>query len=207
MIDPQLAICHPTGPCSSHFSATLVLFLDPTPNPHLVESPWLQAWFTAPAQHSLDTKLPGLLGLHDFYCTTLHHTPNPDGVLHNIWWYRICQQVEIGIIGLCWALWVWSVLTGSVPETKLERLDIIDMHIKPWHFGPPTKLWALLFCSVSKCCNGCRKCGERDHSSLSCPFRILLIDWNQSVKLLWGLKYDDKWSMCLVQRWLIWGEI
>lgn len=145
MIDPQPAICHPTGPCSSHFSATLVLFLDPNPHPHLAESPWLQAWFTAPAQHSLDTKLPGLLGLHDFYCTTLHHTPNPDGVLHNIWWYRICQQVEIGIIGLCWALWVWSVLTGSVPETKLEGLDIIDMHIKPWHFGPPTKLWALLF--------------------------------------------------------------
>lgn len=123
----------------------LVLFLDPTPHPRVVESPWLRAWFTAPPQHSPDTKLPGLLGLHDFYCTTLHHTPNPDGVLRNIWWYRICQQVEIGIIGLCRALWVWSVLTGPVPETKLERLDNIDMHIKPWHFGPPTKSQPVLF--------------------------------------------------------------
>lgn len=32
-----------------------------------------------------------------------------------------------------------------MPETKLERLDVIDMHIKPWRFGPPTNSCPVLF--------------------------------------------------------------
>lgn len=50
--------------------------------------------------HSPDTKLPGLLDLRDFYCTTLHCSPIADGVLHNIWWYRTCHRAEIGNIEL-----------------------------------------------------------------------------------------------------------
>lgn len=39
MIAQQLAIRHLPGSYSIHFSAVYVLFLDPTPHPHLVESP------------------------------------------------------------------------------------------------------------------------------------------------------------------------
>lgn len=131
------------SPGSTRFSAMPMLFLDPTPHPHLAESPQLRVWFTAPPQHSPDTKLPGLLDLCDFYCTTLHCSSIADGELHNIWWYKACHPVEIGIIGLDWTLWGWSVLTDSVPGSKLERLDI-DTHVKSSSCGPTCR-WCEIF--------------------------------------------------------------
>lgn len=137
---------------SIHFSAIPVLFLGPTSHPHLVQSPWRQAWFTAPPQHSLSIKLPGLLDPHDFYCITLHYSPIPDAALHNIWWYRICQEVEIRNIELDWTLWRWSVFTDSLPWPELGALDIIEMHIKSWCFGIlPPRLMGIFFCASKWC--------------------------------------------------------
>lgn len=153
------------SPGSTHFSAMPTLFLDPTPHPHLAESPQLRAWFTALLQHFPDTKLPGLLDLRDFYCTTLHCSSIVDGVLHNIWWYKTCQPAEIGIIGLDWTLWGWSISTDSVPGSKLERLDI-DMHVISSGCGPTTRSCEVFFSFIPKRCRFCFSVSDESKNHL-----------------------------------------